>query len=275
MSIDWLTVGGQALNFVILVWLMKRFLYKPILAAIDARETKIATKIADADTQKADAKKSSEEFKKKNEDIDKQRADLLGKAKADAKAEHERLMGETRKEADELRSKRQEALQNEHKTLSKEISRLAQAEVFAIARKALADLAGVKLEEQIIDAFIRRLNTLSAEEKTKFTAAFKTVPVALHIASSFEFPSKQRHAIEDAIKANLAAEATFSYKTSPDIVAGIELSINGHKVAWSLADYLSSMQRSFKSVLKIPAHEESEQLALKSTPAPKPEVTQT
>ena len=43
MLIDWFTVGAQALNFLILVWLMKRFLYKPILHAIDAREKRIAT----------------------------------------------------------------------------------------------------------------------------------------------------------------------------------------------------------------------------------------
>ncbi len=51
MLIDWFTVGAQALNFLILVWLMKRFLYKPILNAIDAREKKIAAELADADAQ--------------------------------------------------------------------------------------------------------------------------------------------------------------------------------------------------------------------------------
>ena len=57
MLIDWFTVGAQALNFVILVWLMKRFLYKPVLAAIDVREKRIAKEIADADAKKADAQK--------------------------------------------------------------------------------------------------------------------------------------------------------------------------------------------------------------------------
>jgi F-type H+-transporting ATPase subunit b len=37
MLIDWFTVGAQVLNFLILVWLLKRFLYGPILDAIDAR----------------------------------------------------------------------------------------------------------------------------------------------------------------------------------------------------------------------------------------------
>ena len=48
MLIDWFTVGAQAVNFIILVWLLKRFLYKPILNAIDAREKRIATELAAA-----------------------------------------------------------------------------------------------------------------------------------------------------------------------------------------------------------------------------------
>ena len=55
MLIDWFTVGAQALNFVILVWLMKRFLYQPILDAIDAREQRIAAELADAAARKAEA----------------------------------------------------------------------------------------------------------------------------------------------------------------------------------------------------------------------------
>ncbi len=57
MLIDWFTVGAQALNFLILVWLMKRFLYKPILHAIDEREKRIATELANADKKKAEAQK--------------------------------------------------------------------------------------------------------------------------------------------------------------------------------------------------------------------------
>jgi len=53
MLIDWFTVGAQALNFIILVWLLKRFLYKPILGAVDAREKRIAAELADAAARKA------------------------------------------------------------------------------------------------------------------------------------------------------------------------------------------------------------------------------
>ena len=55
MPIDWFTVVAQAINFLILVWLLKRFLYKPILHAIDEREKGIAAQLAQAEAKKAEA----------------------------------------------------------------------------------------------------------------------------------------------------------------------------------------------------------------------------
>ena len=70
MLIDWFTVGAQALNFIILVWLLKRFLYKPILNAIDAREKRIAGALADANQKKVEAQKERDLFQHKNEEFD-------------------------------------------------------------------------------------------------------------------------------------------------------------------------------------------------------------
>ena len=72
MLIDWFTVGAQALNFIILVWLLRRFLYKPILNAVDAREKLIARELADAEGKKAEAQKERDAFEHKNEEFNRQ-----------------------------------------------------------------------------------------------------------------------------------------------------------------------------------------------------------
>ena len=65
MLIDWFTVGAQLLNFLILVWLMKRFLYQPVLDAITAREQKIAAELVDAAATQTRATQQQEEFRQK------------------------------------------------------------------------------------------------------------------------------------------------------------------------------------------------------------------
>ncbi len=165
MLIDWFTVGAQVLNFLILVWLLKRFLYKPILHAIDAREKRIATELADADAKQSQAEKERDEFQKKNEEFDQQRDALLSKATDEAKAERQRLLDEARQAADALRAKRQDALKREQQSLNDEIIRRTREEVFAIARKTLTDLAGTSLEERMSEVFTRRLRELNDEAK--------------------------------------------------------------------------------------------------------------
>src|SRR5208282_6802242 len=123
MLIDWFTVGAQALNFIILVWLLKRFLYKPILDAVDAREKRIAAELADADKQKAAARLEREEFQHKNEEFDKQRTELLKIATAEAQSERQRLLEEARRAADALSSKRREALRSDAKSLNQALRR--------------------------------------------------------------------------------------------------------------------------------------------------------
>src|ERR1022692_4941940 len=106
MLIDWFTICAQALNFLILGWLMKPFLYLPILDAINAREKRIAAELTEADAKKAEAQKERDEFQHKNEEFDQLRAGLLSKATEEVKAERQRLLDEARKAADALSAKR-------------------------------------------------------------------------------------------------------------------------------------------------------------------------
>ena len=250
MLIDWFTVGAQALNFLILVWLMKRFLYKPILHAINEREKRIATELANADKKKAEAQKESDEFKHKNEEFDRQRAALLKKATDEAKAERQRLLDEARNAADALSSKRQEALRNEEHNLHQAISRRTEQEVFAIARKALTDLATVSLEERLGEVFTRRLREMDSQAKAGLGEALKKASNPALVRSAFDLPPEQRAAIQNALNETFSAEIHIRFETAPDLISGIELTTNGQKVAWSIADYLVSLQKGVEELLK-------------------------
>jgi F-type H+-transporting ATPase subunit b len=249
MLIDWFTVGAQALNFIILVWLLKRYLYKPILNAVDAREKKIAAELADADAKKAEAKKERDDFQQKNAQFDLQRADLVRKATDEANAERERLLDQARKAAEALSAKRQEALRSEVKSLNEAIRHKTQNEVFAIARKALTDLAGVGLEQRMTVVFTDRLRQMDDKAKTDFAQALKTAPTPALLRSAYELPADQRATIQKAVNEMFSVDAKISFETAPNLVSGIELSANGQKVGWSIAEYLESLKRGIDEVL--------------------------
>lgn len=280
MLIDWFTVGAQALNFLILVWLMKRFLYKPILHAIDEREKRIATELADADAKKAEAQKARDDFQHKNEEFEQQRGALLRKADDEAKAERRRLLDEARKESDGLRAKWQDALRNEQKSLSEEIIRRTKEEVFVITRKTLADLATTSLEERLGEVFTRHLREMDGKAKAGLAHALKTSSDPALVRSTFDLPAEQRDAIQNALNETFSAEIRVRFETAPNLVCGIELTTNGQKVAWSIADYLASLEKSIGELLdaqskpEVKAEPKPEPKPDESKPDPEPEPKQ-
>ena len=250
MLIDWFTVAAQAVNFLILVWLMKRFLLKPVTNAIDAREKHIAAELAVADTKKTEAEKERVDFEAKNKDLVDQRAALLVKADADAKAERTRLFDEARKDADGLRAKQAAALQDEQKRLSAEITRMAAGQVVDIARKTLADLATVSLEERVGEVFTRRLRELGGAEKESLGAALKTCSEPAIVRSVFDLPAEQKGAIQNALNETFHAAVSIQFQTNPDAVCGIELTTNGQKLGWSIDAYLKALDEQVGNLLQ-------------------------
>lgn len=250
MLIDWFTVGAQVVNFLILVWLLKRFLYRPILNAIDAREKRIAAELADADAKKTEAQKERDEFQHKNEEFEQQRTALMNKTTEEAKTERQRLLDEAREAANALSVKRQETLRIDARNLSKAISRRTQQEVFAIARKALKDLATTSLEERLAEVFIRRLREMDDKTKIGLAAALKTASAPAFVRSAFELPAEQRAAIQNTLNETFSAEIHVRFETALDLISGIELTTNGHKIAWNISDYLASLEKGVNELLK-------------------------
>lgn len=242
MLIDWFTTGAQAVNFLILVWLLKHFLYKPILNAVDAREKKIAAELADAAAKTAEAQKDRDEFQHKNEAFDLQRAELFAKATDEAKTERRRLLDEAQKAADAWSAKRKEALQAEAHNMYQAFGHRAQQEVFAIARKALSDLAAASLEERLTAVFTRRLREMDGHAKAEFGQSLKSATEPAVVRTAFELPAEQRAVIQNALNVTFSADIHIRFEVSPDLISGIELASDGQKVSWNIAGYLAGLE---------------------------------
>jgi F-type H+-transporting ATPase subunit b len=127
--------------------------------------------------------------------------------------------------------------------------------VFAIARKVLMDLATSTLEERLGEVFISRLREMNEPAKQGLAEALKTASEPTLVRSVFELPAAQRTAIQDALNETFAADIPIRFETAPDLVSGIELTTNGQKVAWSIADYLASLEKGVGELLNTPDQE--------------------
>lgn len=242
MLIDWFTVGAQALNFLILVALLKHFLYRPILHAIDEREKKIADELKAADAKKTEAQREHEEFQKKNAEWDQQLAALLKLATDEAKAERQRLMDEALKDTAELSLRGQKRIKDDEQELQKTIVLRTQREVFSIARRALTDLAGADLEERMVGIFVRRLSELTGDQKKLWGLAPADSAHPMILRTSSALSADLRAVLEKSIRAVFGAETPIKFEIGPELSTGIELTTQGRQIGWTIAEYLGALE---------------------------------
>lgn len=242
MLIDWFTVAAQAVNFLILVWLLKRFLYKPILGAMDAREQRIASRLRQAETEKAQAREDGEKLRAVREEFERTKQAHLKEVTDQVNAMRHQLTDEARHEIDGLRAKWRATLQADQKTLLKEIAGRVQQETFAIATKVLRDLAGKEIEEQIVEVFVRKLRRLNGAERKSIAALAKSSQSPILVRTAFDLPGPARAEIEKTVKAAFADDRRIDFEKAGELIGGIELVGDGHKISWSIGDYLSSLQ---------------------------------
>jgi F-type H+-transporting ATPase subunit b len=248
--IDWFTVGAQALNFLILVWLLKRLLYKPILAAIDARERRIAKELADAAAKRTEADQQRSEFARKNDEFNQQRARLLQQATDSTNAETQRLIGLAQQAADSASADRQRAQQTELLNLHDALRIQTQREVFAIAAHTLKDLATANLNKCMVDTFTLRVHDMDTHAKMALAEAIHGSTAPAIVRSAFELPPEQRAAIQNALNESFSADIHLQFQTAPELVGGIEVATSGQKLSWNIADYLATLEQSVDAVVK-------------------------
>jgi len=224
---------------------------------------------------KTEAAKDRDDFQQKNADFDHERACLLTKATDEAKQERERLLDKARQSADALGVKRQEQLRTETGNLHQALARRTQQEVFSIARQTLTDLANTTLEERMVTVFKCRLQEMDGDAKQTLAAALKSATEPAVVRSAFDLPTEERDAVQKVIDETFSLDVQLRFETAPDVISGIELNSNGQKVAWSIADYLSSLDKEVDELLKQPTKPQPKAKATaQDEAAPKPETKQ-
>ena len=115
--------------------------------------------------------------------------------------------------------------------------------MFAIAQKVLTDLAGATLEERMVTVFAQRLTQLDDTAKAGLEKALETASGSVQVRSAFALSPAQREAMQSALNQALSRDIQIQFDTTPDLISGIELSANGWKVAWNIADFLASLEQ--------------------------------
>ncbi|TFG87488.1 MAG: F0F1 ATP synthase subunit B [Hyphomicrobiales bacterium] len=236
MFIDWITVAAQIANFLVLIWLLKRFLYRPILDGIDRREAEIAARVADAEAVRINAEAAATEYRAALAVLDREKADILEAARAEAAAEEAALRRDTRAAQESEQAQWRQQIENERAAYLAKLRTAGAQAIFSLTAKALKDLADVGLEDQIARQLESRLSTLGPDLRQVAQTAGGAVAI-----SSFPLNETRRDSLRRAFSEAVdGAELTF--RTDPQGSLGLMVRMDGLRLGWTVESYLDDLE---------------------------------
>ncbi len=254
MHIDWFVFFSQIVNLLILMFLLKKFLFGRIVGAMDAREAKIAARFAEAERSQEEAETAAAACEQKLRDLETRYEEMLNQARRDAETYRERLLEKAREEVDFLKNRWSEALRSERENFLQELRQLAGNQIYAITRRVLKDLAGLDLEERIVNVLLARWAALDEGERSRFLSE-GAEGQRITVSCAYEIPAAIQRRFQESIGPYLPEDVEVAYERSEDVLSGWELRADGHKIAWSIKDYIDSLEERFYGALQEAATE--------------------
>lgn len=249
MSIDWITVAAQLANFLLLVWLLKRFLYRPILKGIDAREAEIAKRLADAKEAKENADAAKERYQQQYADHLTVRDNLLEEALETTASQREQMLQAGRDKLEQEQKNWQKFFEQERSEFQMKLQYSGAEALYELVRKALMDLADEQLENAIARHLMRRLEGMHKDIKAAAGEANKQVAT---VTSHAPLSDKIQEYLQQQLQ-NYFANIKVNFLIDTEQAVGVVLQVAGARLAWTLETYIDELQSQFAQQYKAQA----------------------
>jgi F-type H+-transporting ATPase subunit b len=249
MQIDWFTLLAEIVNFLILVYLLRRFLYNPIIRLADEREARIAARFAEAEAREQEAAAAAAAHEQQRRELDARRQDLLDEARRAAQEERHALLERARAEVGDEQRRWQQQLARQRQTFLHDLQERTGAEVYALSARVLTDLASANLQEQIVGRFLAELRQLPAAETEAFQEHLGDG--GLEVVTAFPLSAEQRDDISAALAERLGArDLPVAFHEDEALIGGIALRLGGRQLGWTVRTYLDRLQERMEEALQ-------------------------
>lgn len=264
MLIDWFTVTAQIINFMILLVLLKIFLFDKIKTAMDQREKNIQEGFDKAKQLEKEAQQALEHHRASSKALEETRIAKLEEAEKEAKERRKVLVKEARQEVDTLKANWQITLDKQKASFFERFQRQAARLIFDTVKKTLSLLADTDAQGQAVKHFLTRFQDLN---KDQLPDTLESPP---QVSSGFELSERQKKSIQQAVSQKLSgvhqpdmeqpdveqsdAQQPYSqqieFNIQPELIFGIALFAGDKKITWHAQDYLKSLEEDLNQAIE-------------------------
>lgn len=250
MQIDWLTVAAQIVNFLVLVWLLQRFLYRPITEAMARREERIESRLAEAKDARAKVEAEAEQLHEKQQKLEASRQEMLREARREASALRKEMENDLREEMEARRRTWEDQLRNTRDDFANTLRQRAGQQVVDIVGRVLKDYAGSDLAGEVAGTFVDRLADLDDAAREKLKAAAGRADGPVRVDSSVPLKPAARSQITRAIHEHIGPEIEVAYGEDEDLLLGLRLTVGEQTVEWSATRFLGRLETTLDEVIE-------------------------
>jgi F-type H+-transporting ATPase subunit b len=233
----------EVINFLVLVWILKRFLYRPVLDIVARRRAAIDKTMAEAKRIEDNAQRLEERYKKRLGEWETERTEARDKLQHELDEERTRQMAELRKSLDEETEKSKAAETRRLADLRDKLERQGLELGARLASHLVAAAATPELQEKLLDQFLLDFDATPADRIAGLLGNPDLPPDAIDVSSAFALTKTQQQSVGKRAKALCGTDIPVRFTEDPSLLAGIRLTIGGCALGLNLKDELDGFAR--------------------------------
>jgi len=246
VELDWTTFVLEIINFVVLVWILQRFLYRPVMNVVAKRRAAISQSLQEAQTTQEQAEALKAQYENRLADWQQERETARQQLRDEIEEQRQKLMAQLETELAEQRRKEQVLAERRDETLLHEARNQAQTLSEQFATKLLTRLAGPAVEGQLLEVLMEDLEHLPEAQRKTLAAAHHDTQAPVQVISAFPLNDEQRRRLNAALQKALATPLNCEFREDPAVLAGVSIHIGSHYLQANLKEEL----RFFGDVLR-------------------------
>jgi F-type H+-transporting ATPase subunit b len=222
MHIDWWTLALQTVNVLVLIWILARFFFRPVVDIVARRQEETNKLLADAAAARQEAAGARGDADKERAEIGSERNQLLAEARKSAQLETVNLHAQSTQEIAKLHGEAEAAIARERVAAEQAIIARASELSLEIAQRLLGRLSSKITLSAFLDGLCQELRALSSEERESFTSV-TVADHAIEVVTAAPLSKGEMEHVRDALKGAVGSEPPFEFRIDPTLIAGIEV----------------------------------------------------
>jgi F-type H+-transporting ATPase subunit b len=242
VELSWSTFVLEIINFLVLVWLLKHFLYQPVLDVIARRRRAIDEQLEQARTLEAQAQASRAEYEQRLANGERERGQALQALHREIESERTRRLQAVGEEVAKEREKQRARQEHVAAEAAARLEQQAMDNAASFASRLLGALSGPALEQGLIDLAIAQFETLPPDTLATLRGEAGQGPDEIVVSSAYPLDEPRRAALADKL-AGLFPGCACRFEQQPELVAGLDIAAGAWRLGLNLRDELRGFAR--------------------------------